>query len=118
MRIEDARIVKEYALRLPRKSGVEGLEFVGEGDTHILMSTGSYGGYLNVLELGGEDADEWTLKSRAKVDPQYFGMGLTSVDDYTYLLTWKAEKVLKYAIDDLMSLDEAEALQPELMNLP
>ena len=49
MRIEDASIVKEYAMKLPRKTAVEGLELVStEADEapRLIMSTGNFGGSL------------------------------------------------------------------------
>ena len=90
MSIEDAKIIKEYTLNVPRKTSVEGLEFVTyEDKNYLMMSTGNFGGSINVLELS-ETEDEWSLKSQVMVDSQYFGMGLTTVDMSTYLLTWKA----------------------------
>ena len=71
------------------------------------MSTGNFGGSINVLELNPE-GDVWNLKSQTKVDPQYFGMGLTTVGMDTYMVTWKAQKVLKYSLDDLMAFDDGE----------
>ena len=119
MRIEDASIVKEYALKVPRKSAIEGLEFMDTSDTDnpiLLMSTGNYGGSLNVLEMN-ENGEEWNLKSTIKVDPQYFGMGLTTVNSDTYVLTWRAQKVLKYSSTDLMS-DNASDSKVDLKELP
>ena len=119
MRIEDASIVKEYALKVPRKSAIEGLEFMDTSDTDnpiLLMSTGNYGGSLNVLEMN-ENGEEWNLKSTIKVDPQYFGMGLTTVNSDTYVLTWRAQKVLKYSSTDLMS-DNASESKVDLKELP
>ena len=82
----------------------------------LLMSTGNYGGSLNVLEMN-ENGEEWNLKSTIKVDPQYFGMGLTTVNSDTYVLTWRAQKVLKYSSTDLMS-DNASESKVDLKELP
>lgn len=51
--IEGAEIVKEYAMKLPRKSNVEGLGYIFQHSTqhYLLLSTGSYGGSLDVLKL-------------------------------------------------------------------
>ena len=71
------------------------------------MSTGNFGGSINVLELN-QEGDMWSLKSETRVDPQYFGMGLTTVGSDTYMVTWKAQKVLKYNLADLMAFDDGE----------
>ena len=97
MHIEDAEIVKEYAMKVPRKTAVEGLELVSFKTDHdavdeplrLIMSTGNFGGSLNVLELNA-NGDEWNLRSQTQIDSQYFGMGVTTVDTDTYMLTWKA----------------------------
>ena len=56
---------------------------------YLFMSTGNFGGNINVLELS-EAGDAWSLKSQTAVDPQYFGMGLTTMGTDTYMVTWKA----------------------------
>ena len=68
-RIEDASIVKEYQLNVPRKTAVEGLEFIDKDEKlYIIMSTGSYGGFLNLLELN-QNGEEWNVANTIKVDP-------------------------------------------------
>lgn len=57
--------MKEYALNVPRRSDVEGLEFVNAEDSgserhHLLFSTGSFGGSLDVLELSA-NSEEWIM---------------------------------------------------------
>lgn len=104
MRIADAEIVKEYRLNVTRKSNVEGLEFldsVDGGPAHLIMSTGSYGGFINLLELNAS-GEEWNLKNRVKVDTQFFGTGLTTLDSETYMLTWRSQKILRYNLDSLI----------------
>jgi len=54
MSIEGAFIVKEYALNVPRKVTIEGLEFALDAETatpYLILSTGNFGGSINVLEL-------------------------------------------------------------------
>ena len=96
--LEDAEVVREYNLDLPRKTAVEGLDFIPGrrgaktaiySKDHLLLSTGSYGGSLNVLELD-DDRAEWTQISRIEVPPSYFGTGVTTIGEHTYLLTWKS----------------------------
>ena len=76
---------------MPRRTAVEGLEYVtvSDGTPYLFMSTGNFGGNINVGELS-ESGDAWSLKSQTSVDPQYFGMGLTTMGTDTYMLTWKA----------------------------
>jgi hypothetical protein len=52
---------------VPRKSNIEGLEYIStkDGTEHyLLMSTGSYGGYVNVLKLD-EQSDTWDQINQA-----------------------------------------------------
>ena len=61
--IEGASIVREYGMKLPRKSNVEGLGYIIRDSEHfLLLSTGSYGGSLNVLKLNDTSGD-WDLQS-------------------------------------------------------
>lgn len=69
--IKDGKIVKEYALNVPRRSDVEGLEFVPAKDSgterhHLLFSTGGFGGSLDVLELSA-NSEEWVMKGHTQV---------------------------------------------------
>ena len=66
---------------------MEGLEFVD--DDHMFLSSGSFGGFLDFVEVNDEDK-EIELISHAQIEPYFFGEGVTTVGDKTYMLTWKA----------------------------
>ena len=45
-------------------------------------------------------------------------MGLTSVGDETFILTWRSHKILKFQLDDLLSGFASPNIKPEKIDLP
>ena len=89
-------------MKKTRRSFVEGLEFID--DTHMFLSSGSGGGFVDLVEVhDDEDVAEIELKSYAQIDASLFGEGVTTVDDKTYLLTWRARKILVFNTTELLN---------------
>ena len=108
-----SELIREYSLANTRRSLVEGLEFVDE--TKLLLSSGSFGGFLDLVEINEEDEIE--MLSNTQIESQYFGEGVTSVNGKTYLLTWRARKVLVFNTTDLLENPNNRA-QYEVRQLP
>lgn len=52
----------------------------------MIISTGS-SGRLKVFELNADEM-AWTLQGTIQIEPGFYGMGVTTVNESTYLLTW------------------------------
>ena len=106
--------MKEYSLKKTRRSFVEGLEFID--DDHMFLSSGSVGGFLDLVHVSDDDA-EIELLSYAQIEPSFFGEGVTIVDDKTYMLTWRARKVLVFNTTELKN-NQDNSTSHELQDLP
>lgn len=77
----------------------EGLEFY---KGQMLESTGNYG----KSKLARYDAATGKLVNEIRLDPKFFGEGLTVFRDTLYQLTWKENVVLVYTVNDFKKVKE------------
>ncbi|MEH6518967.1 MAG: glutaminyl-peptide cyclotransferase [Halioglobus sp.] len=77
-----------------RQNFVQGLQIVGD---YLYVGTGLYG-QSAILRYR---LDDGTLDASKAVSPQFFGEGITVVDDLLYQLTWKSRMLLVYRASDL-----------------
>ena len=56
-------LVREYSLEKTRRSFVEGLEFID--DDHMFLSSGSFGGFLDLVQVNDDEKAEIELVSYA-----------------------------------------------------
>jgi glutamine cyclotransferase len=77
----------------------EGIEFYGNS---LLESTGNYGSSKLVMM----DPATGKVQKEVKLDPKYFGEGITVVHDTLYQLTWKERTVHVYTAKDLKKVKE------------
>ena len=77
-----------------RQNFVQGLQIVGG---FLYVGTGLYG-QSAILRYR---LDDGTLDASKAVSPQFFGEGITVMDDLLYQLTWKSRMLLVYRASDL-----------------
>ena len=71
----------------------------------MFLSSGSIGGFVDLVEVRDEDEEqaEIELISYSQIDASWFGEGVTTVGDKTYLLTWRARKILIFNTTELLN---------------
>ena len=77
-----------------RQNFVQGLQIV---DDYLYVGTGLYG-QSAILRYR---LDDGTLDTSKALSPQFFGEGITVMDDLLYQLTWKNRMLLVYRASDL-----------------
>jgi len=56
-----------------------------------------------VLKL--ENDSEWVLQSQTYINQNYYGMGLTTVGDFVYMLTWRSHTILRFSLKDILAAE-------------